>query len=302
MNKLTAKYEITIPPIIKAREETLKQGPIKFTTDMGHFVIDIPSFTDGKTTQGPQWQEADTLHVNITVDIDPSVDETECSAKLDAEVRQQACRFLRLLRRKLPETAFPVSSPAELVCRVSFERGKIDPGWQLLASYGPFRVEVIPQGAGITDQRWQELEKELASGVDTELWEDFLLDSKVALKEGALIRGVLYAAIACETFIKQYTKKVATKRGVSEKFWKYLSSPEPDIRTIKYYGPILHLVTGYSLEDENKELYKSLERLFKERNKIMHEGKRSFSEDEDRRLRNDIGGVQQAISWVINLQ
>lgn len=297
MSKLTAKYQIEVPSILIAREETLKLEPIRFATDMGNFVIYPLSSTYGKLDGGPQRQEADTLCVDITVDVDPSMGEKELLTKLDAEMRQHIYRLLRLLRHKLEKTPFPL--PAELHCKVSFEREKPELGWQLLASYGPLTLTVIPRDAGLTEKSWRELEKELASGLDTELWEDFLLDSKVALAEKSLIRGALYAAIACETFIKQHTEKVGAK--ISGKFWNYLSSQEPEIRAIRYYGPILHLVTGHSLEDENRELYKSLKHLFTARNKIMHEGKRSFSDDEERRLRNDIKAVEQAISWVRNL-
>jgi len=299
MSKLTAKYLITVPNICFARKEMPKLEPIKFATHTGNFIIYPPSYKEGEAAGESQWQEVNTLSVDITTDVDSSVGENEFFAKMSTEMREHVYRFLRLARRKVPGSPFPL--PSQIPYHVSYERGNSKLGWQLLAG-AHITVKIIPNEASVTQESWLELGEELASGLDTELWEDFLLDSKVALGEDSLIRGVLYAAIACETFIKRYTRKIAYMRGVSKEFWEYLSSQEPEIRAIRYYGPILHLVTGHSLEKENKELYKSLNRLFHERNKIMHEGKRSFSDEEQHRLGNDIREAEQAISWVLNLQ
>ena len=161
-------------------------------------------------------------------------------------------------------------------------------------------VQVSPQDTTITAEQWPEMEKELASDIDTEIWEDFLLDSKVALRENDLHRATLYAAIACETFIKHQIKLMASKHNISNKFVNFIDGQEPSSRAVRYYGPILHLVTGRSLEDEENELYKSIESIMKKRNKIMHEGKRSFTKDECTQIANDIGKMEEAISWVLN--
>ena len=296
MSKLTAKYQIKVLPILIAGKEMLRLEPIKFATDIGDFVIHPPDSKGRKPEGDSQPWKADTLWVDIISDADPSLSREELLAKLNAGMQKHVHRFLRLLRRKLPEIPRPL--PAELDYSTSFDWEKPKPGWQLLAETS-IVIKVSPQG-GLTQERWQELEKELTSGIDTELWEDFLLDSKVALAEDSLIRGVLYAAIACETFIKQYTQIAATKKGISKIFWDYINSRETDIRAVRYYGPILHLVIGHSLENEENEIYKSLERIFKKRNEIMHEGNRSFSKDERIILINDIGKVKEAISWVLN--
>lgn len=295
MNKLTASYQIFLPRDITAHKKILEFEPLKFTRDFGDFTMYVRTSKDQGTGKSMNL----ILHVNVTSDIKLDADEREFINQLDAEVKQLAYRFLRLLRRKLPEMLFNL--PADLLSSVSYNREKPQPHWQILAST-ELRVEAVPQDAGITTDKWRELERELASGEDTEIWEDFLLDAKVALKESDLHRATLYTAIACETFIKQYTQIAATKQGISKVFWDYINSRETDIRAIKYYGPLLHLVTDHSLKDEENELYKSLERTFKKRNKIMHEGKRSFSADEVYRLRNDIQAAEQAISWVRNLQ
>lgn len=297
MNKLTASYQIFLPRDITARTKILEFEPLKFTRDFGDFTMYVRT----SKYQGTGQIMSLILHVDVKSDIKLDADEHEFINQLDAEVKQLAYRFLRLLRRKLPE--MPFNLPADLLSSVSYNREKQQPHshWQILAS-AEVLVEPVPQDAGITTDKWRELERELASGKDTEIWEDFLLDAKVALKESDLHRAMLYTAIACETFIKQYTQIAATKQGISKVFWDYINSRETDIRAIRYFGPILHLVTGRSLEDEENELYKSLERIFQKRNKIMHEGKRSFSANEVYRLRNDIQAGEQAISWVRNLQ
>jgi hypothetical protein len=298
-------------------EEVLKREPIRLASDAGEFAIYPPGFKDRKpesyvpSKEGfsdlemkaarldSQLWNADTVWVDATVELDPSLSNEQVTGGLEADIQNDVYRFLRLLRRKLPET--PIPMPTALSRSVTFVQHAPQPGWQLLAEIGPLTIKVVPREAGLTAERWEELRDELTSGADTELWEDFLLDTKVALDEGDLIRATLYAAITCESFIKQYTKQVATKVGLSKKFFNYLDSREPEIRAVRYYGPVLHLITGHSLEDENKELYRALEQLFKERNSIMHKGKRSFSEGESSKLKDNISRVEQAVSWVRNL-
>jgi hypothetical protein len=298
-------------------EAVLTLQPIKWTTDIGEFRIHAPGSKDQKPLSllEPEQafrnqeakigrmdalsQRADTLWLEIETEVTSELSEAQIMAQLEPAMHQVVYRFLRLLRRKLPET--PMRIPAELLCNESFSWQPSQLSWKFPSNVTRVVVWVFPQ-TGLTKERWEQLRGELISGADTELWEDFLLDAKVALHEGDLIRATLYAAIACETFIKHHTKEVLTRIGVSNRFWSYISSQEPQIRAIRYYGPILHLITGHSLEDENKELYKSLEHLFTERNKIMHEGKHLFSDEERRRLGDDIRAAEQAIPWVCNLE
>ena len=312
--KLTAKYQFEVPPIPMTGWGVLKLEPIKLATESSIVTIHSPGSKDRKprsyaepeqkgytitTTFGSKGRKswsADTLWIDVEKEVDPEISHKEAQDILHRDINIVLKRFFKLLRQKLPET--PISLPVELSYYATIS---LPSGEYLFITGSPnMGFKLISKEAFFNKKKWAELHAEMVSGVEPEFWEDFIIDANVALEEKDLNRATLYAAIACETFIKQYTKKAAVKRGVSEKFWNYLNSRETDIRAIRYYGPILHLVTGHSLEDEKNELYESLERIFKKRNKIMHEGKRSFSRDERIILINDIGRLKEAISWVLN--
>lgn len=315
MNKLTAKYQLKVPSILMTGEEVLKLEPIKLVTSVGEVTIYPPGSKDRKPESyiGPEkgfpevklqatgsklWN-ADTLWIDIETKVSPKFSREE-NLKLERETHELVFRFLRLLRRKLPETPMPL--PTSLVPTALFEWEPQQPG-QLSGSIAttPFVIRVVPPEAGLTAERWEELQQEMSSEVDMELWEDFIVDAKVALQEDDLNRAILYAAIACEIFIKEYCEKAAKQVGISQKFWKYLKSRQP--RVVDYYDSVLHLVRNHSLQAENEEIYKLLNRLYEARNEIMHEGRlsASHSNDEINQLREDIWEVAQAISWVRGL-
>ena len=209
-------------------------------------------------------------------------------------------RFLRLLRRKLQK---PMPLPTILQPSVYYRWGDIRPnGKTPLAHVYAGVVHVVQHGAGLTKDKWAKLQEEMNSGIETELWEDFIKDSKAALYVGDLNRATIYTAIGIEIFIKEYTKKAAIKLGLSQKFWEYLTSPQVETRAVDYYGAILHLVTKHSMKDENRDLYHLLERIFRARNKIMHEGKLALTQKDSACLKEDIRAVEKVISWVHELQ
>lgn len=315
MAKLTAKYLFKVPSIVMNGEEVLNLEPIKLLTNIGKATIYPPGSGEQKPRsyvepkKGTHLGEAklelkppsrlwkaDTLWIDVETEVTPELSGGD-HAKLDREVHQLVLRFLRLLRRKLPETPMPL--PTSLLPRIVFEWEPEQPG-QLIFSgpTTPGLIVIVPPEAGTTQAKWRELGQELRSGLNTELWEDFIIDAKVSLEDDDLKRTTLYAVIACETFIKEYMEKAAKKAGISQHFWKYLKSRRPGV--LDYYDSVLHLVKGHSLRIENKQMYEQLERLLKARNRIMHEGKLPVSVSQ-LQLREHIRQVEQVISWVEKL-
>ena len=315
MAKVTARYQVKVPPILIEGDKVAKLGPIELETNTGKAVIYPPGSKEHKPKsyiepkQGISnlevsierkdshlW-DADTLWVDVETEVTSPLSEKEIQAKLDVEMHQLIFRFLRLLRRKLPET--PMSLPASLQHSVSLDWGSQPSGQTLAAMLIPGVIRVVSQEAGLTEKKWGELCQEMLSGADSELWEDFIEDSKVALEENDLNRATLYAAIGCEIFIKEYTEKAAKETSVSQKFWKYLKSRRP--RVPDYYDQVLHLVKGHSLKTENRQMYNLLDQLYEARNRIMHEGKLSLLETKISQLTSDIREAEKVISWVRGL-
>lgn len=282
-------------------EEEPKLEPIKLFMNVGTVTIYPP---EGKDRNQTGLWNADTVRVVLEVGVTPPLSEKEVNEvlrKSDRDMHLIMLRFLRLSRRKL---RVPMSLPPSLQFRANYQwEGWQPSGWIPLATAMLGTITVVPQGAGLAGERWQKLQEEMRSGVDTELWEDFIEDSKVALKEDDLKRATLYAAIACEIFIKGYTEKVSKERGISPVFWKYLKDPKTETRVLSYYNEILHLVTGHSLKDENTEMYKKLKLIFNARNKIVHEGRlpSNWNPTQINQLTESIKASESIISWVIGL-
>jgi len=289
-------------------EDILASEPIKLKTHIGEAIIyplgsrehkpesykgEFKDFDVTFESKTLDQRNADTLWIDI--DASPSFFEERESLsmldRLDNEMRKIALRFLSLLRQKLPET--PTAIPLELEYTRNLptegpqqpDRKRVIPG-----------VKVVSPRGGLSEQQWEELRKDLSLGVETELCDEFIMDAKVALEQDDLNRATLYAAIACEIFIKEYTEKAAKEAGISQKFWEYLKNRRPGV--LDYYDSVLHLVKGHSLQVENQDMYNLLSRLYERRNEIMHEGRFSFSEGEVGQVKEDIRSVEQAISWV----
>lgn len=320
MAKLTIKYQVPVPEILMNGEQVLKSEPIKLQTSIGEVSIYPPGSKDRKPKNyippekgfpegkllGPEsklWN-ADTLWIDIETEATPEFPRKE-RRKLERETQELTFRFLRLLRRVIPEKPIPLpKSPKSLLISTAFQWETPQEG-QLVYSgpTTPDTIIIVPPQAGLTKQKWKDLGKKLSSGVETELWEDFIVDAKVALDEDDLNRAIIYSAIACETFIKEYTEKSAIEKGISQTFWKYLKDPSTETRVLTYYDQVLHLVKGHSMKTENKNSYNKLVRIFRARNKIMHEGKipPSWNRDKINQLNDDIREVEQIISWVSGL-
>lgn len=312
MNKLTAKYQVKVPSILMTGEEVLKVEPIKLVTRVGEVTIYPPGCEDRQpesyiapekgfpkailSVPGSKLWDADTLWIDVETEATPEFPREE-QRKLEREMHELALRFLRLLRRTTPEAPIPL--PKSLLPSAVFQWEPPQTG-QLVSSgpTTPSMIRVVPLEAGLTKERWEELQQEMSSGVDTELWEDFIIDSKVALDEEDLGRATILAAIASEIFIKKYTQKAAKEKGISNEFWGYLKSRQPKV--IDYYDSILHLVKGHSLKTENKQMYKAVERLNQKRNDFMHEGKIP-SKVQLPQLIADIQQIRKVISWVREL-
>jgi len=234
------------------------------------------------------------LCITATHNLNQTEIENEYIRELNLEVDQLTHRFLRLLRRQVPHKPFHL--PTDLLSSVRYNRSKPSPHWRLMASLGPIHVLMSDVSQNVTRQDWHDLKKALASGEDTEIWEEVLLDARAALSDSDLKRATLYAAVSCEVFIKEYTSKASREVGICKEFWTYLGSRQPRVQD--YYDSILMLVSGHSLKTEKPEMYKLVERLFKARNELMHEGHFSPRKQLLMSLESDINTVNDIIAWV----
>lgn len=315
MAKITGIYKITLPNVPISIAEMPKQRPIIINKAIEQIKIYPPGYNCEKVWKRIQdknlrvessvsqvnIQNADSFSILIEKDSRASnIEDAEIEyEKLDTEVEYLAFKIMRLFRKHLPKT--PIALPNRLqyksLCRCNSSSLK-NHLWSR-ASKGHAVIYTSSQYY-LDRQKWSALRKAIQNNIDTEIWEDFLYDAYAALELHDFTKAVIYAAIACEVFIKQYTAKAAREAGISKKFWKYLEVRQP--RVLDYYDSILHLVTNHSLHTERKELYKSIELLFNNRNKIMHEGEMPLVHEKHKIVNDMIQKVELTISWVASIK
>lgn len=302
MGKIITEYYVRVPDMLIEKGELQKLEPITLSNRFGKATINI-NIPEQRHTQSKR--KFDTLIFRQEVaSSNPLSEEAKMSVLNDMEpyIEEIIPWFLRLMRRRLQVpifidfycdtasqwTEYPPSGPPQTYTGLAYSSSSL----YLTPTIAP----------SILQDGWAKLQSEIDSGIDTELWEEFIGDSKAALIILDLSRATIYAAIGCEIFIKEYTEKAANRIKLSKNFWEFLTNPRLETRAIDYYDAILHLVTGHSLKNENKELFNLIERIFRARNKVMHEGKLILSKTDTKCLKDDIKAAEQAIAWVRELQ
>jgi len=315
MGKITALYEIQIPSIPTNEEELPRQRPIvlkKATSRISIYPPGNKCTYYKKRLVGKNLQIEGTISQKGRVDADSicvfvqkdfinglSQDEAEKSfSKLDIDVQYHILRLLRLMRRHIPKIS--INLPTELAYKALFRCDEETLKNILWSGKHGDEIKITSLQSYLDQNKWTKLRKEIKNEVDTELWEDFIYDAKAALAEHDFTKAVIYAAIACEVFIKNYIEEAAKKGGINKEALERLKSRRP--RVLEYYDSILHLVTNHSLNIEHEELYKSIQQLFTTRNKIMHEGKTSVTQEKCETIEDMIKKAESTIAWVSSIK
>lgn len=111
----------------------------------------------------------------------------------------------------------------------------------------------------------------------TPLHESLVLDAEAALRTDPRT-AILFAAIACETFIINHLRNRGQSNRAHRGLLDFLEPPggeEPDWKrpsVRRYFDQIARIVLGESLKDSDRSLFDRLNRLFDARNDISHRG------------------------------
>jgi hypothetical protein len=312
MAKITGIYKITLPNIPMNITEIPKQRPIIINTDVEQIKIYPPGYNCEKVCKRMQGKnlrvEIGVAHIEnpdsfyILIEKEGYASNTQEAEteyeKLDTEVEKLAFKIMRLFRKKLPKT--PIAIPNQLqyksLCKCDSESLK-NTLWSRTSRDNT--VIYTSSQYYLDRQKWSALRKAIQNDIDTEIWEDFLYDAYAALELHDFTKAIIYAAVACEVFIKNYTEEA--KEGViSKDAWDRLKNRRP--RVLEYYDSILHLVTNHSLNIEQEDLYKSMQQLFVIRNQIMHEGKTYVIQEKDETIKDIIRKAESTIAWVSGIK
>jgi hypothetical protein len=299
MSKVKITYIFNDLPNIYFHDNLTNLEPIVYPTNKGevkiYFMINAEEIKNIKAgRQG-------VINV-IAVEINPknqiNINETQWYIQFEDQIKEIFFKFYRLLRKKLPHNNIPMLRNPKYRVNIEILNRPAEYTGSDRQTYIGVSLKKIEKYFDAND--WSDLKKEMLADTEPEIWEEFLMDARVGLDNHDYDSAVISAAIAGEVFIKNTINHMATTHHISSLFIDYINSQEPDIKILRYFGPLLHLVTGHSFENENTELYNAVKRIFNKRNKVMHEGRRIVSDDERIQLRKDINALEEAMQWVLH--
>lgn len=112
-----------------------------------------------------------------------------------------------------------------------------------------------------------------------------------------LREAVLLAAIACEVTIKQTLRAASSNAGLPVLDWALDNPRDVSEQAAGLFDKTAKAVTGRSLREDNKPVYKGLVALFEDRNKVAHRGKDIDQSVAQAHLVN----AEEAMSWAEEL-
>lgn len=154
---------------------------------------------------------------------------------------------------------------------------------------------MLPQGTDLTPQDVADLSHQLRE--ELPLWARVLADARYYTwsdEWAAPERAVLLAAVACELAAKETLRESAhAETGALVEL--LLERPRDwSLAAVSLFDEHLRLVTGHSLRDDDRELWKQVNSLFQERNRIAHRGARMDGET----ARMLVDSAVQATEWL----
>ena len=135
--------------------------------------------------------------------------------------------------------------------------------------------EHIPRGAILEEADWQEITNNLVNGKVRDFGEHFLLNAKYMKSIRRYDTAIILCAVACEYKVRRCCDVLASKKKFDLGLWEMLvNSLRP--RVMDYYNKIVPQLASSSMSASSdhriRELPKRLQKLFEDRNRIMHTG------------------------------
>lgn len=123
----------------------------------------------------------------------------------------------------------------------------------------------------------QKLQEALANSIEPSLFEQILADARTALFEQHLRRAVLELAIACEILVK---RTFFSENAISGVAFEYLEDKSKiNVKVLELIDGVAKEAFGRSFREDHPTDYRSIDHLFRCRNKVAHRGVLSYRED-----------------------
>jgi hypothetical protein len=156
-------------------------------------------------------------------------------------------------------------------------------------------LQVVPEGREVGIGDLEVLPTRLRE--DPPLWARILADAQYYVSSdewAAWDRAVLFAALACELAIKDALRILA--RGSEGQLVELLLENPRDwsMAAVALFDKPLKVLSGRSLREDKKKVWKRLNALFQRRNEIAHRATRPAQEDAEEL----VGAAVEATEWL----
>jgi hypothetical protein len=161
----------------------------------------------------------------------------------------------------------------------------------------PINLRFISENEAITPDKQSEIVNKLEAGDLPTLAKSFLYDALFLTNQnGDPAQAVLYAAIACEVQIKVALIALASDEQLGLVSALLENPRDFSLAAASLYDKGLKAVTGRSLREENRDLYKKVSKLFEDRNAVAHRGQGPSNSV----ATADVNAAKEAIEWLLS--
>jgi hypothetical protein len=187
--------------------------------------------------------------------------------------------------------------PSPLVWRTELRDGdgnRLPVGYPGIVTKGMAGAKEV----SLSSEETSEIIDHIERGDAPALHKVFLSDAQYIAKESPwrnLRQAVLMAAIACEVAVKQFLRAAASPEQ-QELVELVLSNPrDVSLAAATLFDKGCKAVVSRSLKEENASLYKRVDKLFQDRNKIAHRGGEGLADDV---LAEHVATAREVLEWL----
>jgi len=315
------RVEVEVESDLKALPESEEESESGETTGLGINPEQAETKPELAETDQPASGPGGTADLEETMTEPAAEDEPEIAASSSSEpavnvaeeglkilretvgvAREFAQKYIALVRIQLDQFWL---GPSESQLRVTWISRLLDSdGHDIRVGYSdPMPVRMHWSDSALSKELHTTLVRQASEGVEPSLADTFLRDGEYAayrLTDPNLRQAVLLAAVACEIKIKDVITTLATseQRPLVDLL---LENPrEWTMAAASLFDKGLKAVCGKSLREEDRNLYKKIDLLFQDRNKIAHRGGTGVSPDST--LKEHISSAKSAFEWLNGIQ
>jgi len=157
-----------------------------------------------------------------------------------------------------------------------------------------------PERGSVT---WAQIISSLSEGQEPNLPRSLLVDAEESLRTERLREAILHLAVSCEVAANDHLRRTGR---LSDPFVKQIRKEKSSF-AVKYLDKIPAKLAGKSLRYDNPKAFELIEKLYRVRNNVMHEGRCYYKESgfeirvDDELATAFLRATETALEWLAQL-